>query len=66
MDEKWETRRNFRQEMGLNGKQDKTRYIIFQQKTRKTGKKTGKTGEKTLKNWRKKGKKQKVTRNTET
>ena len=29
--------------MGVNGKQDETRYIIFQQKTRKNGKTGGKT-----------------------
>jgi hypothetical protein len=34
MNKKWETR----QEMGVNGKRDKTRYIIFQRKTRKTEK----------------------------
>ena len=33
--------------MGVNGKQDETRYIIFQPKTRKTGEKTGKTEGKT-------------------
>jgi hypothetical protein len=32
--------------MGVNGKQDETRYIIFQQKTRKNGKTDGKTLEK--------------------
>ena len=30
MGEKWETRQNSKQEMGVNGKQDKTRYIIVQ------------------------------------
>ena len=39
MGKKWETRRNLRQEMGVNGKQDETSNIIFQQKnkTKKTG-----------------------------
>ena len=54
MGEKWETIQNSRREMGVNGKRDDSRYIIFQQKTRKTGKKTGETGEKTLKTGKKK------------
>ena len=39
--------------MGVNGKQDDTRYIIFQRKTRKTGKKQEKQGGKTLKTGKK-------------
>ena len=62
MGKKWETRQNLRREIGLNGKQDKMGYIIFQRKTRKNRGKTGKTEERTLK---KQGKKLKVTRNTE-
>ena len=50
MGEKWETRQNSRQEMGVNGKRDETRNIIFQQqKTRKIGGKNWKTGKNTKK-----------------
>ena len=59
---KWETRR----EMGVNGKRDDTRYIIFAMKNEKNREKTGKQGEKTQKKQEKTGKKQKITRNTET
>ena len=38
--------RNKMEEMGVNGKQDKRRNIIFQRKTRKTGGKSLKTGKK--------------------
>ena len=51
--EKWETRQNSRREMGVNGKRDETRYIIFQRKTRKTGKKLEKQGGKTKNNRKK-------------
>ena len=57
MGEKWETIRNSRREMGVNGKQDDTRYIIFQRKTRKTGKKLEKQGKKHKKNRKKQEKK---------
>ena len=46
--------------MGVNRKQDETRNIIFQRKTRKNGNKHEKQERK------KKQKKQKITRNTET
>ena len=49
MGEKWEKRRNLRQKMGVNGKGEETRNIIFQQKTRnreKTGKNRGKNTKK--------------------
>ena len=36
--EKWETRRNLRQEMGVNGKRDETRYMIFNKKRENQGK----------------------------
>ena len=48
--------------MGVNGKRDKTRNIIFQRKTRKAGK----TGENTHKKQGKKQEKEKITRNKET
>ena len=61
MGDKWEMRRNLRREMGVNGKQEETRYIIFQQKTRKTG---GKTEEKNRgKNTKKQEKEQEKTEN---
>ena len=50
--------------MGVNGKRDETRYIIFQRKTIKTGNKLEKNkGENTKITGEKK---QKITRNTET
>ena len=53
--------------MGVNGKQDETRCIIFQQKNKKTGEKTEKAGGKnTKKTGKNRGKKLKITRNTET
>ena len=71
MGEKWKTIRNLRQKMGVNRKQDNKRFIIFQQKQEKQGKNRKNRGGKHKKNRRKNtnkqgGKKQKVTRNTET
>ena len=63
--EKWERRRNLRREMGVNGKRDETRYIIFLTKNKKQGKKLENRGKNTKKTG-KQGKKQKITRNTET
>ena len=52
MGEKCEAGRNSRREMGVNGKRDETRDIIFQQKTKKrkiTGKQHKKQGGKKTK-----------------
>ena len=47
--------------MGVNGKQDETRYIIFQQKTRKTGGKNLKNrGKNTKKHEKTRRKKRKI------
>ena len=47
--EKWETRQNLRREMGVNGKQDNTRYIIFSTKKREIGGKNWKNRRKNTK-----------------
>ena len=49
-----------------NGRKWETRYIIFLQKTRKTGKKLEKQGKNTKKQEKQEEKKQKITKNTET
>ena len=46
--------------MGVNGKRDETRYIIFQQKNEKQGGETGKTEEKTHTQKEKTGKNRKL------
>ena len=46
--------------MGVNGKRDDTRYINFQQKTRKTGKQLEKQGKNTNKNRKKNTKLQEI------
>ena len=54
MGEKWVTRQNWRREMGVYEKQDKTQNIICQRKMRKTGKKTQKNRRNFGKCWKRK------------